>query len=54
MFELVYQQALVFSPIKSFYPSLGGAFLAGKSLFSKNAYSLRVLNPAGKVILTWK
>jgi hypothetical protein len=54
MFELVYQQASVFAPIKSFYPTLGGAYLAAKSVRKSGAYKLEILSPAGKSILAWK
>ena len=54
MFELVYQQASVFAPIKSFYPSLGAAFLAGKKVRQSGVYKLEILSPAGKSILAWK
>jgi hypothetical protein len=54
MFELVYQQASVFAPIKSFYPTLGAAFLAGKKVRQSGVYKLEVLNQSGKAVLTWK
>jgi hypothetical protein len=54
MFELVYQSNAVASSIKSYYPTLGGAFLAGKSLSNNGCYKLAVRSPKGEVILTWK
>jgi hypothetical protein len=54
MFELVYQQASVFAPIKSFYPTLGAAFLAGKSIRKSGCHRLEILNQNGKPVLTWK
>jgi hypothetical protein len=54
MFELVYQSGSQLSPIKSSYPSLGVAFLAGKKLRQSGAYKLEILSPASKSILAWK
>jgi hypothetical protein len=54
MFELIYQQLSTVSPIKAFYPSLGQAFLAAKTLRQSNIFRMQVLSPAGKPVLSWE
>ena len=54
MFELIHQSNPVASSIKSFYPSLGQAYMAGKKVRQSGAYKLEILSPSGKPVLIWK
>lgn len=54
MFELVHQQYSTPSPIKSFYPSLGAAYLAAKRIPRSGTFKLEVRNQAGQTVLSWK
>ena len=55
MFELVYHQSgSLLPPIKSYYASLGAAYLAGKKVRQSGIFKLEILNPVGKPVLVWK